>query len=69
MKILNCKSCDPKTNTGTKTKVQSKHKKYKGNMLENLLLKNYSATICGITMEASVAKLVNMTPNYWGFKN
>lgn len=35
-------------------------------MLESHLHKNYSATVCGITMQAVVAKLANIDPRTTG---
>ena len=55
VKFLNCGSRDPQTNIGAQEGVQSLTQKYIGNMFKNLLLKNYIATVCEITMQASLA--------------
>lgn len=44
MKILNRESRDPKTNTGPQKRSKVKHR-----------AKNYSATVFGITLQASMA--------------
>lgn len=53
VKILNYKNRDPRTKTGAPDRVQSLTQDYKGKVFKNIL-KNYNATVCEITVQASL---------------